>query len=268
MQSIFDADSYMAPVDCLISQYIREYDMSKANINILLYYGIINRSQYDYYYNLPKKQREVSIGYLQRDDSRVKEALKFGFQDMRHKFYDANDIKEYEILSIKKDAIFLINKVAQNTQFKNVEFKFKNLYTSFYRLNKIEYYYLFDSVSKNEKLDVKGLGEYAEECHRDYMLDFLQYIFCMAQNGQILDCIKDIRSMSNKMISCELNPGFYRELNNRAMFRSKIKINGKVFFMNGINYTTSLNDLDPSYNLGILSDLYKVYANIALKQWR
>ena len=38
------------------------------------------------------------------------------------------------------------------------------------------------------------------------------------------------------------------------------------FFMQGINCTTSLNDLDPSYNLGILSELYKVYSGIALRR--
>lgn len=266
MQSIFDMDSYSAPVDYLISQYIREYDMSKANINILLYYGMISKEQYQYYYDLPKKQREISIGCLQRDHVEIKDALKQGFVDMRHRFYAANDIKDYDILSVKKDAIFLINKSASNTKFKNVEFVCKNLYTSFYRIDRVEYYYLYDSINKQEKLDVKGLGQYAEEVHRDYMLDFMKYIFCMAQNGQILDCIKDIRELSINMISGNLDPNFYRELNNRAMFRSKIKINGTRFFMQGINCTTSLNDLDPSYNLGILSELYKVYSGIALRR--
>ena len=99
MQSIFDMDSYSAPVDYLISQYIREYDMSKANINILLYYGMISKEQYQYYYDLPKKQREISIGCLQRDHMEIKDALKQGFVDMRHK----PSADDYGMIEFMKD---------------------------------------------------------------------------------------------------------------------------------------------------------------------
>ena len=50
MNNLYQQTNYMADVDYLISTYIREYDISKANINILYKYGVINKQQYDTYY--------------------------------------------------------------------------------------------------------------------------------------------------------------------------------------------------------------------------
>ena len=47
MNNLYQQTNYMADVDYLISTYIREYDISKANINILYKYGVINKQQYD-----------------------------------------------------------------------------------------------------------------------------------------------------------------------------------------------------------------------------
>ena len=73
---IWDNDSYTAPVDCLINQSIYEYDIKQANISILLESGIIDESKFNYYANLPKIDREISIGLLQRDNPEIAEALK------------------------------------------------------------------------------------------------------------------------------------------------------------------------------------------------
>ena len=86
MENVFEADSYVAPIDYLISRYIREYDISKANINILLYKGLISKSKYDYFYNLPNDRRKIEVGLLQRDNDKVREGLTKGFHELRHIF--------------------------------------------------------------------------------------------------------------------------------------------------------------------------------------
>ena len=48
--------NYKTPVKYYINTYIREYDLSKANINALLYQGRIDKSQYNIFYNMDKKQ--------------------------------------------------------------------------------------------------------------------------------------------------------------------------------------------------------------------
>ena len=265
MENVFEADSYVAPIDYLISRYIREYDISKANINILLYKGLISKSKYDYFYNLPNDRRKIEVGLLQRDNDKVREGLTKGFHELRHIFYEANNVKDYEILSIKKDAIFLIDRVADITVFKNVVFKEKNTYTSFYRIAGIEFYYYYSAISNSEKLDTKGLGKKGELEHQEYMLDFLMYIFYLAQTNNLKEAISELVSFSDRIIKGMVDIQFYRELNNRSLFRTKFVIQGSRMFLTGLSPKTTIRDLDCSYNIGVLQSLYKILTSLYMK---
>lgn len=269
--SIFDQDKYTVPVNCILSTFIREYDISKANINILLYKGLISQEQYEYFYNLPKKDREIQIGCMQRDNQVINQQLKEGFKEMRHLFYAANKITEDQILAVKKDAIFLINKTAEITKFRNVEFKMKNEYTSFFKINRVEY--LYYKGIHDEKLDTKGLGEYAEAAHKDYMLDFFMYIFEELQKGEFKDAVFDIIGFSNRMIEHELPFPFYRELNPKSMYKTICKTYTRssdsgmgdycYYYLPELPREATIYPelIDCSFNLGILRDLYRISIN-------
>ena len=45
---IWENDTYISPLECLINNTIYEYDSKQANISILLEYGIINEPQFNY----------------------------------------------------------------------------------------------------------------------------------------------------------------------------------------------------------------------------
>ena len=62
------------------------------------------------------------------------------------------------ILSIKNDAVFIINKKLINIEFGLIKFVEKNIYTSFYKINGIEYYYYYSNFTKEEYLDIKGIS--------------------------------------------------------------------------------------------------------------
>ena len=64
---LYRLKTYTADMDFLFSTYIREYDISKANINILLYKEMINKEEYQKLYNAPRMYRQKSIGYLLKD---------------------------------------------------------------------------------------------------------------------------------------------------------------------------------------------------------
>ena len=70
---LYNKVNYTAPIDYLISTNIREYDISKANINTLLFFNKISKEQYDYFYNLEKEKRNIIIGNLVRDNEEIKE---------------------------------------------------------------------------------------------------------------------------------------------------------------------------------------------------
>lgn len=251
-------DSYLAPVSYLVGNYIREYDISKANINILLYKGLIDKQTYDRFYVMPKKERAIKIGLMLRDNQELNMALTAGFAEMRNLFFIENDVQDYEVLAVKKDAIFLIGKQAPHTRFGNVEFKCKNVYTSFYRLAGVEYYYYLDTINQVEKLDVKGISDNVLAYHEPYMLDFLRYIFFSIQTGQIQDVIKDIQQFSADMTSGKLDMGYYRELNNRSLFRSRAVIAGnRIYYRYPVRSVKPI-DIDCSFNYMILQELFKI----------
>lgn len=258
-------DNYLAPISYLISNYIREYDISKANINILLYKGLISEDLYDELYSLPKKEREVRVGLLIKYDQNLNKELSKGFGEMRRLFFEANQIQDYEVMAVKKDAIYLVGREAQVTAFKNVEFVCKNVYTSYYNLG-VEFYYYLDT-KQMEKLDIKGISDNMLYLHDPFMLDFLRYIFSLAQNGAFVDAMNDIRGFYNQMVSYQLSLGYYRELNNRSLFRSRTVIDGNRIYLSSIGDKFDIKQaLDASYNLGILRNLYSIMSYHAAKR--
>ena len=97
-------DRYVAPYGWLINKHIREYDLSKANISILLDTGFITKDQYTKYFNMPKQEREISVGILQRDNKEIAKGLSDGFKLIRERFFKENDLNEEEVLYIDKDS--------------------------------------------------------------------------------------------------------------------------------------------------------------------
>jgi hypothetical protein len=65
---LYERTLYAAPYQYLINRNIQEYDISKANITILLDIGYITKDEYQYLYSLPKQQREVKVGLKMRND--------------------------------------------------------------------------------------------------------------------------------------------------------------------------------------------------------
>ena len=98
-------------------------------------------SQYLYYLNMEKKQRQIQIGYLQTYDSNVIKLLDKGFANARQNLVMKNHIQDTEIVSIKKDAIFT-TKVLEHVNFGNIHFSVKNKYDLFCHLNKLEIYFI------------------------------------------------------------------------------------------------------------------------------
>ena len=62
--NLYKRTLYTKKVSYLINE-IYEYDISKANVSILLESGMITQETYDMFCQMPKYQREVAIGYMQ-----------------------------------------------------------------------------------------------------------------------------------------------------------------------------------------------------------
>ena len=156
---LYNEINYTSDISYLNNVFIYEYDISKANINVLYSKGAIDKNTYDYLYAANRDIRQVYIGKLQKENKEIVNILKAGIIEAKKCLFEANNIQDYEVLSIKNDAVFIINRQLQNTQFGLINFKCKNKYTSFYKFNNLEVYYFYDSFSKNEVIEVKGISE-------------------------------------------------------------------------------------------------------------
>lgn len=239
MSTIYQRHGYLnKDIEYVISNEIIEYDIQSAGFNIIKKFKLIDEHKIKYLESLPKKQRQIQIGLYQREDKTLIRRLNEGFVEVRKWFFENNDIKDEDILSVKKDAIITFKRCFE-TEFDNITFAEKNIYTSYYYLNKYEFYYNKDTV------DVKGISDEVLELHREYMLDFLYNFFRMneiSSRKKVIDLIKDF---SYYYKNRELNVGYYRELNMQSLY----KINERLFGqMLGIKDIGDVNEIDIQYN--------------------
>ena len=258
---LFQKINYTANIDYLVSNYIREYDLSKANINILLRNGVINKADYDYYASLDRMTRQRIIGIMIRDVEGVGEILKAGIIEAKKEFFDANDISDHEVLSIKNDAVYLINKVAKYTEFGNIEFKEKNLYTSYFKILKKEYYYYFNSITGEEKLDIKGITDDRLVLHKDYFMEFLLVVFNTLETSSIDEALEIIQTFYNRYINLELDLEYYREFNPESLYNLKPISRYKQYKVLAISKDQK-DMLDISHNQKLIMELYKIVSSI------
>lgn len=256
---------WTAPINYITSTYIREYDISKANINILLGIGAIDQQTYNYLYRLPKMAREIMVGYMMADRKEEKLAQKVlqGIKEYRKLFFEANKIQDYSVLSIKNDAIYLIETIPSVTQFGMIEFKHKQTYTSFYKLDKKfnkELYYRLDMPNDIEILDINGLNDEAYKLHEPYMIDFLKALFSTIETVGLEEAIKLLQSFSDQYLNKTLPIGYYRRFDSKCGYDTIIRDTiGNMYNMKYLS-EKDIGIIEIGYNYTILMNLYKYLA--------
>lgn len=258
MNKLYEKVNYSANVPFIFGSGIYEYDIQKANINILLHEGIISKEYYDKLYNSYKLQREIAIGNLQRRDKKITEIIQNGIIQAKKELFELNYITPSEVLSIKNDAIFIIGRILNTLDVLKGDIHFieKNKYTSFVRLPGIEVYYGFNRVNDTENYSIKGLGK-AEPLHKDYMTDFILFILGSLQIATVGNCITYIKEFYNQYINRNLPIGYYREYNAQSYY-----IIGE-FAMEDIPDTVdNKKNINISYNANILKILMQYVSSV------
>ncbi len=252
----YQKDNYTMPMPFIISCNIREYDISKANISILLALGLIDKNEYDKVLAMPKMQREIYIGKLQVARPDVNNGLKAGFAKYRQLFIESNGLQDSDILSIKKDAIFVINKIPTILEFDNyVRFSPKGRYTSFFKIKGMEFYYLLDKMTGEEVLDVKGIDDTKLILHADYMVQFLCVIFEAFSERPPEMILELIHKFSQKYVNMELDLGYYREFNADSGFRITMN-NTQYLLENALESEKPYLNISENYKL--IQELYRL----------
>ena len=267
---LYQLDNYTANIPYLINTDIKCYDISKANISILFDAGLLSRDDYSRLYSLPKKNREIEIGIMSRDNEVVKETLKDGFLNARRLLIEANGIKDESILSIKKDAVYVINRTLKETEFGSVKFKLSDRYTSFYRLADLEIYFNSDF----NHMDVKGINDNILVLHKDYFQSLLSLIFLTAEKQDIEYVLTRMKTIISMYAGMEFDAECYREFNRLSSFRLVKAYNILSSRTQSIGVRAPSDSLitgfkkyiDISYNYGLIIQLYNYYFEIYLNK--
>lgn len=236
---IYLNDSYQY----LINVPIYEYDIKNAGFNLSKYYRLLNDDILDMLYKLPKRERTIMIGKMMKTDINFNRDLSDSFELIRKKFVNKNKICDDDILSIKKDAIFVIDKKCVCVKFKNIEFVCKNKYTSFHRFGNIEMYY----NSSTNDLDIKGINNDVLQKH-EFMLTVLKNIFKMAEQKDTDRLTSYIKRFVTAYKTGDIDMNVYRQFNSTSSFIVKSQTCTDCEFGLDDIYNYNIDDIDISYN--------------------
>ena len=253
---------YAAPYTYLTHYYIYEYDIEKANISILYSYNAISKEQYDYYYNLPKKEREVSIGLLIRDNPDISSILKSGITEARRLFFESLQLYDENVLYIDNDSITIISTNPHPDQYIQISdiirFKLKKIYTSYYKLYNIDFLYYNDSYKEDYRLKNTNQDKLIK-LHKNHFLDFL---LAIAYDGQFstnkLSTVMTIKNFYLQYTRQLLPIEYYREFNSMSKYRLIDISNYSDYYLDSID-PVCYRYIDISYNASIIRLLYKIY---------
>jgi len=224
----------------LIKSIIREYDMREAGFNLIREYGLLKQSKIDYLENnFTKQERNIEIGKLQSKDKNLAKNMMEAFRKARVEFCKLNDIENGDILSIKKDAIFIIKKQCKNLKLTdNIEFSMKNRYSSYCNLNKMEFYY---SVW-NDSFDIKG----ATNKEHPLLFDICSIIKYNEKSNKEL-IFKKLQKLRMDYLERKLSVEYYRELNPNNSFKLLDHHTNYALYLDNTN-EQFLDQIDISYN--------------------
>jgi hypothetical protein len=235
-------------IELLAGRPIIEYDLKSANTSLCREYRLLPDSKINEIESMQKKDRVVTIGKLMKKDSVFKDKLANAFIDMRKRFFEANNLEDGSVLSIKKDAIFTIGE-QKYTDFGKCIFSDKNRYTSYMYLNRLEFYYDSGSISLggSDRLDIKGIDDIVVEKHNDYMISFFKTFLRHLETSDEITRLNYLRRFVDRYKRLELDIGYYREFNAGSIFRlndSDEVYDDSVF----IPYDNREEHLDIDYN--------------------
>lgn len=224
--------------DHLCNVEILEYDMRNAGISLCKEYNLLPNSTLRYLESIDKKEAQIKLGVMQSKDKKLRDSLSEAFVDARKKFFEANELTPDNVLSIKKDAIFVLSR-CQHLSFGHIQFVNKNSYSSYYKFDRYEYYYYTNG------LDIKGISDEKLEKHRDYMISAIHEFMFLMENVKTDKIIRYVKEFIYLYKTHQLAPEFYRELNSDSLYRMVYKINNKHLAIDSVD---SVDEVLINYN--------------------
>lgn len=225
-------------ISYLVANEIIEYDIKSAGFNIYKKFNLVDDYKIKKLEKMNRAERQMQIGWYKKFDKTLSKKENEKLVEVRKWFFEQNGLTDEDIISIKKDAI-LTTKRCLITEWDNINFVEKNVYTSYYYLNNFEFYYNKDVIH------VKGIKDDKLELHKDYMIDFLHTFFKMQEISKRKKIIEFIKEFSFYYRLKKLDIGYYRELNSQSLYRLHDSLYDEPI---GIEFIGDVNKIDIGYN--------------------
>ena len=220
---------------------IIEYDIKHWNIILMKYYNLYpDIKKLDRLDAMEKGKREKEVGLMQRADPELAKKLERAFNDIVTEFMQVNNLsKEDDVISIKKDAVFVVNKPVLKTEFGPVNFIPKNHYHAFIAIERLEFYIAKDHI------DVKGIGDNLY-LHNNGMLAVIDSLVNVIENEDTAALNAFLISLCEMYKTKNLDITCYREFNSKSMY--KCNMEDKEMYLENIGYDYLDKYCDISYN--------------------
>lgn len=206
----------------IVNAQVTEWDIRQANVSLMEYYGLAEPKLIEKLRDLPKQQREEAVGKLYLKRKEFGKQLEQSFNDIINEFMEANHLTFDDVVSVKKDAIFVKNHAISKSTFGNtVTFVPKNTYRHVLLLP------LYEIYMSDDKTDVKGISDEKLPLHEAGMLFFLRNVMYSAHDQLRLD--KYFKDFVNAYKKKELDYDMYREFSSSSTFTVRQDGNEMVY---------------------------------------
>lgn len=238
-------------IDLLVHDIV-EYDMRDGGLSIIKEEKLLPQYMIGQFDRMKKGlDRNAAIGKLKHNPkyADIPKQQNELFRKYRMMFGELNELKDEDILSVKKDAIFS-KKFCYNLKIGNfIEFAEKHVYQAYLAIKvknpngykNLEFYW-----SEDGHIDVKGINDkIIDKYHKDYTLKVIWKVIRHLTFFDTEGAIKYLIGFMTDYKRLKLDTQYYRTFNDDSIF--PIVFDDKQMLWNDIG-PDQLPDCDISYN--------------------
>lgn len=260
---LWERINYITDRRLISGSYITEYDISKANINVLYSYNVIDEELYNNLLRVDKQVREEYIGKQilreqgpkKQNKSITYDTIKNGILQAKKLLFGYNNLYDHEIIRIANDAIYVERPIPlQYTSFdlnknnKFVTFSNKGVYTSYIKLEQVIIF--FSCIDDSYNIDIKGISNDNLQLHEPFLSFICEMLYYLERSDKKTVIFK-YQEFFQQYIEKRLPIEYYREFN----FSSAYRIKGSRFMTKFLE-DKYFDKIDISYNLFLLRQIY------------
>jgi hypothetical protein len=171
--------------DLIINSSIVEYDIRSGNTSMMRHYDLTDISTIEKIEKMEKGDRVRKVGLLMKEDKEFAKNLEKSFDLTVREFLSLNNLDiDYDVISIKRDAVFVINQDIKNPRIgDHIEFVPKNQYAHYLYIKPLDSHRKFLPLKPHEfyirrdfSIDNKGLSDDLLDKHQEGMLDLIRNV--------------------------------------------------------------------------------------------